>query len=66
MFARKFLARRAASQLLCIAPAWPQDIRGAIEPPIVGRYQGSIIKEQSVRAFNRAHMTVRLVKPACF
>ena len=33
------------------APA--QDVKGAVEPPIVGRYEGSVIKLQSVRAFDR-------------
>ena len=36
-----------------------QDVRNAVEPPIVGRYEGSVIKEQSVRAFDRATMSTR-------
>ena len=37
-----------------------QDLKGAVEPPIVGRYQGSFVKEQSVRAFDRAEMAAKL------
>ena len=33
-----------------------QDVKNAFEPPITGRYEGSLIKEQSVRAFDRTTM----------
>ena len=36
-----------------------QDIKGAIEPPIVGRYEGSFVKEQTVRAFDQTTMATR-------
>lgn len=45
--------------------AWPgvmlaQDIRNAIEPPILGRYEGSAIKEQTIRAFDQTTLMTRL------
>ncbi len=36
-----------------------QDLQGAIEPPIVGRYEGSFVKEQTVRAFDQTTMATR-------
>lgn len=49
--------------ILCVAPgaglALAQDIKDAVEPPIVGRYEGSFIKEQSVRAFDRTAMATQ-------
>jgi OmpA-OmpF porin, OOP family len=41
-------------------PGLAQDIKGAVDPPIVGRYEGSYVKEQSVRAFDRTAMAARL------
>ena len=43
-----------------------QDVRNAVEPPIVGRYEGSVIKEQSVRAIDRATMSTRADPPGKF
>ena len=37
-----------------------QDVANAFEPPYVGRYEGSVIKEQSVRAFDRTMLMTRL------
>ncbi len=49
--------------MLCVAPGAglvsAQDIKDAVEPPIVGRYEGSLIKEQSVRAFDRTAMATQ-------
>ena len=33
---------------------------GAVEPPTTGRYEGSLIKQQSVRAFDRATCMTQL------
>ena len=55
-----------AARLVCVlALAQPlaaaaQDVKGAVEPPIVGRYEGSLIKQQSVRAFDRATFMTKL------
>ena len=35
------------------------DRRGSVEPPIVGRYTGSAIKDQSVKAFDRTQLAIR-------
>jgi len=35
-------------------------VGGAVEPPIVGRYSGSLIEQQSVRAFDRATSMTKL------
>lgn len=40
-------------------PGLAQDIKGAVEPPILGRYEGSVIKEQSVRAFDQTTMATQ-------
>lgn len=37
------------------APGFAQDIKDAVEPPIVGRY----VREQSVRAFDRTEMATQ-------
>lgn len=57
--------RRAASVACLVALAQPmavpaQDAKGAVEPPITGRYEGSLIKQQSVRAFDRAIFMTKL------
>lgn len=43
-----------------LVPLPAQDIANAFEPPYLGRYEGSAIKEQSVRAFDRTTMMTRL------
>ena len=37
-----------------------QDVRDAVEPPILGRYEGSVIREQTIQAFDRVTMNTRL------
>ena len=63
---RRLRSLRSATRLACLlALAQPlaataQDVKGAVEPPIVGRYEGSLIKQQSVRAFDRATFMIKL------
>ncbi len=40
-------------------PAVAQDVKNSVEPPIVGRYEGSFIKEQTVNAFDRVAMAIK-------
>ena len=64
MHRQTIIARTAA--ILCgvyfgTGSACPgQDVKNAVEPPIVGRYEGSTIRVQSQQAFDRVNMTTRL------
>lgn len=57
---------RLAASIACLValtlpmPVPAQNVKGAVEPPITGRYEGSLIKQQSVRAFDRATFMTKL------
>ena len=60
---RRFYCSAPIAFLLlgCAAlPALAQDVKGAVEPPITGRYEGSFIKEQISRAFDQTTMATRI------
>lgn len=53
------MGTRASAFFVFSAVVLAQDVKNAVEPPILSRYQGSVIKEQIIAAFDQVAMAIK-------